>query len=96
MYGQLGQAADARRVFDEIMSAGDPEQLGAGTLAAAYLAIGDTERSLASLRAAAAKVRDHEPDAGFWSLMHLVHDVTAHPALARPEFVEALSEIRGD
>ena len=96
VYGQLGQAVDARRLFDEIMSAGDPEELGAGTLAAAYLAIGDHERSLESLRAATAKVRAHEPDAGFWSLMHLVHDVTRHPALARPEYVEALSRIRGD
>jgi TolB-like protein/DNA-binding winged helix-turn-helix (wHTH) protein len=96
VYGQLGRAEDARRLFDEIMSAGDPEQLNAGTLAAAYLGIGDTERAVASLRAAAAKARNHEPDAGFWSLMHLVHDVTSHPALAEPEFVEVLSQIRGD
>jgi class 3 adenylate cyclase/TolB-like protein/Flp pilus assembly protein TadD len=96
VYGQIGQADDARRLFDEIMSAGNPETLGAGTLAAAYLAIGDHEGSLESLRRAAEKVRAHEPDPGFWSLMHLVHDVTGHPALARPEFVEALSLIRGD
>jgi class 3 adenylate cyclase/TolB-like protein/Flp pilus assembly protein TadD len=96
VYGQLGRVDDARRLFDEIMGAGDPGELGAGTLAAAYLAIGDHERAIESLRAAAAKVRDHEPDAGFWSLMHLVHDVTGHPALARSEFVEALSLIRGD
>jgi adenylate cyclase len=96
VYGQLGQADDARRLFDEIMSAGDPAELGAGTLAAAYLAIDDHERALEALSAAAAKVRAREPDAGLWSLMHLAHDVTGHPALARPEYVEALSRIRGD
>jgi TolB-like protein/DNA-binding winged helix-turn-helix (wHTH) protein/Flp pilus assembly protein TadD len=96
VYGQLGRAEDARRLFDEIMSAGNLDDLGAGTLAAAYLGVGDTERALASLHAAAEKVRNHEPDAGFWSLMHLVHDVTSHPVLAQPEFVEALSRIRGD
>jgi Tfp pilus assembly protein PilF len=87
---------DAQRLFDEIMRGGDPEQLGAGTLAAAYLGIGDNERALASLQAAAEKVRNHEPDPGFWSLMHLVYDVTKHPVLVQPEFVEALSQIRGD
>jgi TolB-like protein/DNA-binding winged helix-turn-helix (wHTH) protein/Flp pilus assembly protein TadD len=96
VYGQLGRAEDARRLFDEIMSAGDPEDLGAGTLAAAYLGVGDTEQALASLHAAAEKVRNHEPDAGFWSLMHLVHDITSHPMLAQPAFSEALSRIRGD
>jgi TolB-like protein/DNA-binding winged helix-turn-helix (wHTH) protein/Flp pilus assembly protein TadD len=96
VYGQLGRAEDARRLFDEIMSADSLDDLGAGTLAAAYLGVGDTEQALASLHAAAEKVRNHEPDAGFWSLMHLVHDVTAHPVLAQPEFIEALSRIRGD
>jgi len=96
VYGQLGEADEARRLFDEIMRAGDPKELGAGTLAAAYLAIGDTEHSLAWLRTAAEKVRNHEPDKGFWSLMHLVHDVTLHPTLARPEFREVLAQIRGD
>lgn len=96
VYGQIGRVEDAQRLFDEIMSVDDPESLGAGTLAAAYLGIGDTERAAASLRAAAEKVRNHEPDAGFWSLMHLVHDVTTHPVLAQPEFAEILSEIRGD
>lgn len=96
VYGQVGRAEDARRLFDEIMSAGDPAELGAGTLAAAYLGVGDTEQALASLHAATEKERNHEPDAGFWSLMHLVHDVTSHPTLAQPEFSEALSRIRGD
>jgi hypothetical protein len=78
------------------MSARNPAQLGSGTLAAAYLGIGDNDSALASLQAAVEKVRNHEPDAGFWSLMHLVHDVTMHPVLAQPEFAKVLSQIRGD
>jgi tetratricopeptide (TPR) repeat protein len=96
VYGQLGEAEDARRVFDEIMRADNPQELGVGTLAAAYLAIGDTEQSLTLLRTAVEKVRNHEPDQGFWNLMHLVHDVTVHPTIARPEFIEVLGRIRGD
>ena len=96
VYGQLGRVPDAQRLLDEILSSGDAEQLGAGTLAAAYLGIGDSESALAALNAAATKVRNHEPDPGFWSLMHLVHNVTAHPVLTQPEFVDALSRIRGD
>jgi hypothetical protein len=64
-------------------------------LAAAYLGVGDTERALAALRAAVEKVRNNEPDPGFWSLMHLVHDVTAHPVLTQPEFVDVLCQIHG-
>ena len=95
VYGQLGESQDANRLFDEIMSQGDLEQLGAGTRAAAYLAIGKDEEALEWLRRAAEKARNHEPDQGFWSLLHLTKNITADPTLARQDFAEVLSRIRG-
>jgi len=64
-------------LFDEIVSQGDLEQLGTGTQAAAYLAVGKDEEALEWLRAAAEKARNHEFDQGFWSLMHLTKNITA-------------------
>ena len=65
-------------------------------LAEAYLAIGEDEKALEWLELVAQKAARHEPDGYFFGLMSLRMNVLADPVLDRPEFVAALSRIRGD
>ena len=88
LYGQLGQMEDAQRLFADISAIAETEEIGAGAWATAYLAIGEYERSLEWLRVAVDKVRNHEPDQGFYNLMHLKTNISSHPVLERSEFVE--------
>jgi hypothetical protein len=96
-YGRLGQTADAQRIYAEMEqreAAGT--RFGAGGWAAASLAIGDEQRALEWLEAAAAKAAEHELDEGFFNLMALRANVTDDDVLRRREFAAVLDRIKGD
>jgi Flp pilus assembly protein TadD len=88
-YSSIGREADARRLADRIFALAKERDVGAGTLAMAYLAVGDADAAAAQLEIAAERVVNHEPDQGFFSLMHIANGWLAHPLLAQPRF-EAL------
>jgi TolB-like protein/tetratricopeptide (TPR) repeat protein len=95
-YGRLGQTEDARRIFAEIEqreAAGT--RFGAGGWAMASLAIGDEDRALEWLEAAASKAEKHELDEGFFNLMALRANVTNDDALRQSRFVDVLGKIKG-
>jgi tetratricopeptide (TPR) repeat protein len=96
VYARLGRADDAQRLFDEIDAMSATTEIGAGTWATAYLAIGDEVRALEWLEVAAEKAGNHEIDQGFYNLMHLKENLTADPVLEQPEFVDVLNRIHGD
>jgi TolB-like protein/Flp pilus assembly protein TadD len=96
-YGRIGDAENARRVFEEIVAATDQGQdIGVGGWALAHLAVGDTDEALAWLERGADKARRHEPDPGFFALMNLRMNFTADLVLERPEFVDVRNRLRGD
>jgi tetratricopeptide (TPR) repeat protein len=95
-YARAGRPADAKRLFDRFERAAAGEDFGAGAWAAAYLAIGEDEKALEWLAAAAEKAGRHEADAHFFGLMDLRMNLLADPVLDRPEFVAVLGRIRGD
>jgi TolB-like protein/Flp pilus assembly protein TadD len=95
-YARLGRRDDAERVFDDIRRAAEDADLGAGTWALAYWAIGDKTRALESLRTLAEKTRNHEVDPGLINAMNLKMNFLADPALETPEMMSALSKIAGD
>jgi TolB-like protein/Tfp pilus assembly protein PilF len=90
-YAAIGRGDDARRLADQIFALVRQRDLGAGTLAMAYLAIGDADGAAAQLEIAAARVEKGEPDQGFFSLMHIKNNWFGHPLLEEPRF-EALRE----
>jgi TolB-like protein len=95
-YAQIGRPEDAERVMREIETLGSGVDLGAGTWATAYLAIGDEKQALEQLERVAAKARNHESDQGFLNVMSLRMNHLADPTLEKPEFVDVFSRITGD
>lgn len=96
-YGRIGQADDARRLFTEMERLeASGTRFGAGGWAMAALAIGDRERALDWLDAAADKAANHELDEGFFNLMALRTNVTNDDALREREFVDVLNRIKGE
>jgi tetratricopeptide (TPR) repeat protein len=95
-YGRIGDAENARRIFEEIEAATAEEDIGAGGWAVANLAVGNTTEALEWLEKGAAKAQRHEGDPGFFALMNLRMNFAADPVLERPEFVEARKRLRGD
>jgi tetratricopeptide (TPR) repeat protein len=95
-YSRVGRAEDAQRLFAAIESRPASNDVGAGTWAMAYLAIGNEAEALRQLEIAAEKVRNHEPDQGYLQLMNLRMNFLADPRLAEPRFATVLSRIRGD
>jgi tetratricopeptide (TPR) repeat protein len=96
-YSRLGRAEDARRIAAEIEqreAAGT--RFGAGGWAMASLAVGDTDRALEWLEAAAAKAARHELDEGFFNLMALRANVTNDDLLRQRPFVDVLRRIKGE
>jgi hypothetical protein len=96
-YGRLGEAADARRIFAEMQqreAAGT--RFGTGGWALAHLAVGQEQRALEQLAAAAAKAAAHELDEGFFSLMALRANVTNDNVLRQPRFADLLARITGE
>ncbi len=95
-YRRLGRRDEAERLFARIEAAAKDRDIGTGGWALAYLAIGDEKRALEQLEAAAVKVRNHEPDAGYLSLMNLKMNFLDDPLVTTPRFAEVLARIRGD
>jgi len=95
-YGRLGRADDARRIYTEIeQGEAAGVRFGAGGWAMASLAVGDTDRALEWLAAAAEKAARNELDEGFFNLMALRANVTNDDVLRRREFVDVLTRIKG-
>jgi TolB-like protein/Tfp pilus assembly protein PilF len=95
-YGRLGRRDEAQRLFALIEAAANERDIGTGGWALAYLAIGDEKTALEKLEAAAVKVRNHESDPGYLSLMNLKMNFLADPLVATPRFAEVLARIHGD
>lgn len=96
VYGRIGDAENARRLYEEIEGIAADEEIGAGGWALASLGIGDYDEALRWLNIGADKASRHELDAGMFSLMNLKLNFTADPVLERPEFVDVRNRIRGD
>jgi tetratricopeptide (TPR) repeat protein len=95
-YSRLGRREDVARLFAEIETRATEIDVGVGTWAMSYLALGDEEEALRQLEAAVEKVCNHEPDQGYLQLMNLKMNFLADPRIAEPRFAELLSRIRGD
>jgi adenylate cyclase len=83
----LGRAEDAKRFADRIFTLAKDREVGAGTLAMAYLAIGDADGAAAQLEIATARAASNEPDQGFFQpdahQEQLVRSSAARGAAAR-------------
>jgi hypothetical protein len=95
-YARIGREADARRLFAEIEALARTADVGTGTWALAYLAVGDEAEALRQLELVAAKVRNHEPDQGILGVMNLKMNFLADPRIEEPRFADVLRRIRGD
>jgi TolB-like protein len=95
-YARIGRSDDARRLFAEIQALGSKSDIGAGTWALAYVAIGDDKQALRSLETMVQKARKHEPDQGYINVMNLKMNFLADPHIKEPAFADVLSRIRGD
>ena len=95
-YARIGRSADAARFFAAIEERAAETDVGVGTWAVAYLAVGDEDEALRQLEIAAEKARNHEPDQGYLHLMNLRMNFLADPRLEEPRFAGVLSRIRGD
>lgn len=95
-YSRIGHHDDAKRILQELETLGRTMDLGAGTWATAYLAMGDEKRALEQLELVAQKARNHETDQGFLNVMSLRMNHLDDPTLKKPEFVEVFSRIKGD
>jgi len=85
-YTLIGRDDDARRIADQIFALAEQRDMGAGSLAMAYLAIGDIDNAIAQLERAAERAREQAPDQGFFSLMLIKHNVLGYPLLDEPRF----------
>jgi Flp pilus assembly protein TadD len=95
-YARLGYREDAQRIFNEIEAIAAGRDVGAGTWALAYLAIGDVDRAVEWIETGIAKAQAHEIDEGFYSLMNFKMNVTGDPLLEEPRFVDLRNRLRGD
>ena len=98
IYARLGRDDEATNLVNEFEANLVPTQ---GTEDSAMrikaaLAKGDEAEALRWLRIAVAKVQNHEPDVGFYSLMTIKHNFLADPVLEQPEFVVLRHELAGD
>lgn len=94
-YLLIGRDQDAARLADRVFSASEEREVGAGSLAMAYLAIGDADNALAELEKAAERAREFVPDQGFFSLMLIKHNVIGHPTLEEPRFRSVRAQLGG-
>ena len=95
-YGRIGRNEEVQRLFEEIETLAERQDIGAGGWALAYLAIGDEQRALEALREGAEKAANKELDPGFFSLMNIKADFANDPRLAQPEFVAVRNRLTGD
>lgn len=95
-YARIGQSDDAQRIFAEMQALENPDALGAGGWAMAWLAVGEEARALEQLEIIAARAAQHEPDPGYNAAMNLRMNFLEDPRLEQPAFADVLSRIRGD
>ncbi len=96
-YGRIGDFENARRLFDEISAIADQGQdIGTGGRALVHLAVGNVDEALEWLERGAEKASQHEPDAGYYSLMNIKMNYAADSVLDRPEFIDVRNRLRGD
>jgi TolB-like protein/Flp pilus assembly protein TadD len=95
-YSRIGRGDDARRLFGEIQALGKTADIGAGTWALGYVAIGDDKEALRWLEVVADKARKHEPDQGYINVMNLKMNFLGDRHIEEPAFAAVLSRIRGD
>lgn len=93
-YAMIGRQDDARRLADAVFALAEERDMGAGSLAMAYLATGEADAAAEQLERAIERVRNNEPDQGFFSLMLIKHNVIGLALLDEPGFV-ALRERLG-
>jgi len=86
-YAMVGRGDDASRLADTVFAVAEERDMGAGSLAMAYLAIGDVDAAAEQLERAIGRVRRNEPDQGFFSLMLIKHNVIGLDLLEEPRFV---------
>jgi len=94
-FSRIGRPDDAQRYFAALEERAATTDVGVGTWAMAYLAIGNEPEALRQLELAAAKARNQEPDQGYIQLMNLRMNFLADPRLREPRFAEVLERIRG-
>ena len=96
-YGRIGDADNARRLFDEVsVITAEGRDIGAGGWALTHLSVGNASEALEWLERGVQKARRHEPDVGFYALMNIRMNATNDPLLERPEFVDVRERLRGD
>jgi hypothetical protein len=83
------------RLFEDLQNVAQERSVGAGTWAIAYLAIGAEEQALEWLDNVLKKIENHEPDAGWFNLMVIKHNITGDRVLENPRFKERRQRIRG-
>jgi tetratricopeptide (TPR) repeat protein len=94
-YSRIGHATEAMALVQQIQNAADKQSVGAGTWAVAYLAIGAEQQALEWLDKLLEKIENHEPDAGWWNLMTIKHNLSGDPILEEARFKDRLDRIRG-
>ena len=78
------------RLFTRLEALANDYNIGSATWASAYLAIGEEERALEWLIAAA---ENQMPDEGFSMLWNLRANTFGNPILDQPEFVEVRNRL---
>jgi TolB-like protein/Tfp pilus assembly protein PilF len=95
-YSRIGRSADAARLFAEIQTLAQKQDIGTGGWASAYLGIGDQQKALEQLRLGAERARTKTLDPGFFTLMNIRMNVTRDPVLEQPEFAAVRAALTGD
>ena len=95
-YGRLGRSDDAQRLFALHRSSCQGARHRHRRVDARLSRHRRREECARAARGGGAKVRKHEADAGYLSLMNLKMNFLADPLVATPRFAEALARIRGD
>jgi Flp pilus assembly protein TadD len=96
-YGRLGQAEDARRVFETLRTRAVDEYVSASQWALAHMGVGDYDEALVLLNAAADDLElplEEQLGQDMQALQGIFGNVWSDPMLEEPEFVEVLERIR--
>ena len=83
-YSRIGRPDEAQRIFERINALAAEYRIGRGNWAMAYLAIGDEQRALEFLNAAA---DNRSADSGWRNELMIAQNVLSDPVLEQPEFV---------
>lgn len=93
-YSRIGHRAEAERLLVAVGTV-DADRMSAGTATIANLALGNETGALATLEKALRKIEAREPDAGWFSLMIIKHNLTGDPLLEKEPFAALRARIHG-